>query len=338
MATRCGRCDKPNALSFCARCMQVAYCNKSCQVQDWKSGGHKLICKQVNQGALVHRKLNKQSLAANGASCFICLEGKPCPVMLGCGCRGNAGFAHPKCVEAAAMADGIDSIRWLNCMTCGQAFTGAMDMSLVIRRWARLCCKPVSDGSRMTAATNLASALNAQGQHEFAEGILRRTLGVQRRVLGQDHPNALTTANNLANALKDQGEYAKAVPIYSETLRAMKRVLGHENVNTLSMAMNFAIVLHELGHVSGATELYRETLKTQKKVLGEEHQCTLMTATNLASVLYAQGKHVEAMEILKTTLEVQGRVLGNDHPDTVLTAKRLNAASTTTTRACSKAQ
>lgn len=29
----------------CSSCLRASYCSKACQVADWKSGGHKSICK-----------------------------------------------------------------------------------------------------------------------------------------------------------------------------------------------------------------------------------------------------------------------------------------------------
>jgi MYND finger len=43
-ASRCIVCSKENAKK-CAKCMQVAYCSRGCQAQDWKQ--HKKYCKQA---------------------------------------------------------------------------------------------------------------------------------------------------------------------------------------------------------------------------------------------------------------------------------------------------
>jgi hypothetical protein len=41
----CGRASDPeHPLSKCAKCKVAGYCQKSCQVSDWKRGGHKVAC------------------------------------------------------------------------------------------------------------------------------------------------------------------------------------------------------------------------------------------------------------------------------------------------------
>ena len=187
----CSKCGKLGALHKCTGCMRVAYCSKSCQVQHWRVGGHKRDCKQLKL-KLTAKPMGQPQLTAkagavgSSASCFICLDGddEPCPTPLGCACRGNAGFAHTACIEGAAMADGILSDRWYRCMTCKQAFTGAMELELAIRRWARVCDEPKTNKTRLSVAMHLANALDAQGQHAAAAAMRRETLKVQKRVLG----------------------------------------------------------------------------------------------------------------------------------------------------------
>ncbi len=61
-------------------------------------------------------------------------------------------------------------------------------------------------------------------------------LGVQRRVLGEDHPSTLTSAGNLATSLSRQGKRAQAELIEREILCARRRVPGEEHPNTLASA------------------------------------------------------------------------------------------------------
>ena len=61
--------------------------------------------------------------------CTVCLEGVPAPIQMGCGCRGAQGLAHVKC--RAEVARRSKKWRdWDTCGTCGQAFTGAMQLGV----------------------------------------------------------------------------------------------------------------------------------------------------------------------------------------------------------------
>jgi hypothetical protein len=91
---------------------------------------------------------------------------------------------------------------WWKCRTCGQKFTGAMQLGLAETWWSSVQRLPNEDDGRSAAANNVGISLNAQGKYDKAETIYRETLAVQQRVLRSEHPDTLNTSSNLANALK----------------------------------------------------------------------------------------------------------------------------------------
>lgn len=50
-AVGCARCFEGPANSKCGSC-PTRYCSRECQVEDWKKGGHKVICKMKQSGAI----------------------------------------------------------------------------------------------------------------------------------------------------------------------------------------------------------------------------------------------------------------------------------------------
>lgn len=42
----CRCCGKPNAPHVCRRCLTARYCSKECQVTDWNTYKHKLLCRK----------------------------------------------------------------------------------------------------------------------------------------------------------------------------------------------------------------------------------------------------------------------------------------------------
>jgi hypothetical protein len=75
------------------------------------------------------------------ATCIICLDKEPPPIQLGCACRGDAGLAECR-VQAAEhrmmsdMTSGNTIDGWWRCGTCGQEFTGAMQLGLAQAWWS----------------------------------------------------------------------------------------------------------------------------------------------------------------------------------------------------------
>jgi hypothetical protein len=76
--------------------------------------------------------------------------------------------------------------------------------------WPRAREQAEESAERLWAASNLAECRRHDGKYVKAERINREVLGVQRRVLGEEHPEMLSSANNLAISLSDQGKEADA--------------------------------------------------------------------------------------------------------------------------------
>jgi hypothetical protein len=159
--------------------------------------------------------------------------------------------------------------------------------------------------------------------HADAERINREVLGVQKRVLGAEHPSSLTSAGNLAASLGKQGKYAEAERIEREVHGTRKRVLGAEHPHTLMSASNLAELLANQGKHTEAEPIQREVLGLRKRVLGAEHPDTLMSACNLAHSLANRGENAEAEPMLQATLASLQRVLGPTHPYTLEIASSL---------------
>jgi tetratricopeptide (TPR) repeat protein len=313
----------------CARCRAVKYCSAACQKVHWKQGGHKQEC-------IPSAEVRASSSAGAGAghaseeagACIICLENDPRPIQMGCACRGDAGLAHVKCrAEAAAHTSTRGKIYdgWWQCGTCGQNFTGPMQLGVAEEWWKRTKRLPEEDQDRLVATSNLANALIARGRHAEAETLLRKSCADHRRIFGDDNANTQSVVSNLALALDGQGRHAEAHAIYGEVLASRQRTLGHEHPATLVMAMNMASAIFNQGKFAEAEKLYRDVLEVQRRLLGPQHPSTLFTVANLTNALSEQDKRAEAEPMVRDALAVQRRVLGREHPDTIKTAGDLAA-------------
>jgi hypothetical protein len=176
-------------------------------------------------------------------TCIICLDNDPLPIQSGCACRGDAGLAHVDCRAEAAAHRATHKGEWggwRKCGTCGQEFTGPMQLGLAEEWWSRVQSLPEEDDQRLGAAHNLAGALHGHGKDVEAEAVYREVLVIQHRVLGPEHPNTLATATNLANTLHPQGKDVEAEAVYRDVLVVQQRVLGSEHPHTLVTARNLA--------------------------------------------------------------------------------------------------
>jgi tetratricopeptide (TPR) repeat protein len=155
------------------------------------------------------------------------------------------------------------------------------------------------------------------GKYKEAEEFHRRTLELNKQVLGEGHPVTLASMSNLAIVYGQQGEYAKAETLQQQTLELKKQVLGENHPDTLASISNLSIVYGQQGEYVKAETLQQQALELNKQVLGEGHPDTLGSMSNLAMVYQGQGKYIEAETLLQQALELRKQALGEDHPDTL---------------------
>ena len=291
----------------CSRCKREHYCSRTCQKRHWGRGGHKVAC-------------------AEPPCCTICLDGgdEPVPIQRGCACRGDAGLAHVACLaEAAARKAGGQHVGWSQCTTCGQQYTGAMELGLQRELVHRLRTRPRHDLGRLCAEGNLGNALRELGQLAEAADVLARVLRTMKRAYGEDNASTLGTASMLAVTYRHQGKLAEGEKLLVWVLEANTRLNGKEHPDTLDATTNLANIYSKQDRLAEAEELQVEALRANTRVHGIEHLATMNATTNLATTYGEQGKHADAEELRTGVLAVSRRVLGAEHPTTLHCAGNL---------------
>ena len=137
-----------------------------------------------------------------GVSCWICLEEGPDdggqPLMRGCACRGDSGFAHISCLVeySSRKSDGIfnrltesnsvgdhdfDGV-WKICPGCRQEYVGDMEgaMSRARFRYVESEQIPEHDLRYISALVDLGHTTNESGDTDGAIGILERALELSK--------------------------------------------------------------------------------------------------------------------------------------------------------------
>lgn len=160
-------------------------------------------------------------------------------------------------------------------------------------------------------------ALKSQGKLPESEEYFRRTLELNRRLRGDDHPFTLNAVVALADFLADVGRRDEAESSLRDVLPKYRRLLGNRHSLTLSAITNLAYVLQLRGKLEEAEAFAREAYETRRTILGPDHSSTLTSANNLSQILQARGHLPEAEALAREILEVRRRTLGEEHPDTI---------------------
>jgi serine/threonine protein kinase len=171
--------------------------------------------------------------------------------------------------------------------------------------------------------STMGSVYESLGLYSRATPLQERSIEVNRRVLGVNHPETLRAQSEYGWTLQQQGRYAEAEKLFRDTLERQRRTLGAEARDTLKTLENLSWTLEQAGHYPESEKLGREALDAQRRVFGPDNSDTLKTAANLSWTLQQEGLYGEAEKLGREGLEIQRRVLGRDHPDTLAAMNNL---------------
>ena len=91
--------------------------------------------------------------------------------------------------------------------------------------------------------------------------LIKEVLEIQRRVLGEEHPDTLEWMNRLANLYKEQGRYDEAESLFVKELEMRRRVQGEEHRDTVQSMKNLVELYDSMNNL---IELYETWGKPEK--------------------------------------------------------------------------
>ncbi|CAM9892229.1 unnamed protein product [Ectocarpus fasciculatus] len=166
-----------------------------------------------------------------------------------------------------------------------------------------------------TAGSRLAHVLQEQGKYAEAEPLYRRSLAVDEKVCGPDHPQVAIDLTNLAGVLEAQGEYAEAKSLFERSQAIREKVLGLEHPDVATTLNNRAGLLRAQGKYEEAEPLYVRSLVIFEKIYGPDHPVFALGLSNQAGLLESQGKYEEAEPLYVRSLAIREKSFGPDHPE-----------------------
>lgn len=91
------------------------------------------------------------------------------------------------------------------------------------------------------------------GRQREAEPLYQKTLEIQERTLGGEHPDMLRSMMNLAHCLAEMSRLREAEELFRRSLEAKERTLGAEHPSTRKSARSLEKLLRERDHESEAS-------------------------------------------------------------------------------------
>jgi CHAT domain-containing protein/tetratricopeptide (TPR) repeat protein len=133
-----------------------------------------------------------------------------------------------------------------------------------------------------SALQNLAEVYILMGAFGQAELHLRRTLEVQRKALGADHPQYARVQRDLGLLRMAAADYRGAEPLLRQAAASHRAALGENSLTYAISLHNLSLALFQLGEV-------REAVQTQERALGVFRKAPGTTKAQLAEALGNYG-------------------------------------------------
>jgi tetratricopeptide (TPR) repeat protein/predicted Ser/Thr protein kinase len=170
------------------------------------------------------------------------------------------------------------------------------------------------DDLRLTEALTARGVL-AQRQVAVpqARSFFERALAIDRRALGDDHPEVATALGLLANVHVMNNEYAQGEAAYRQALVGLERAFGPEHPKVASVLHNLGIVSEWQGRFAEAEAFHRRAAALSEATLGADHPNAALYLMGLGNVFETQGKYAEALAIFERALPRLQARYGREH-------------------------
>jgi tRNA A-37 threonylcarbamoyl transferase component Bud32/tetratricopeptide (TPR) repeat protein len=146
----------------------------------------------------------------------------------------------------------------------------------------------------------------------LALSLPRKMLGIQKKLLGADHPDTLASMHKLADAVSRSGEVKKAIPIYEDVFQRRKETLGPQHPHVVTSMRALADAYRDVGRNEEMFRLYEQMVEWRRKELGTDHTLTLRSMADLALIYSFEGRKKDAVAVRE---EIVTRLKGNPEGD-----------------------
>ena len=352
--TTCAACAAPLAHTApqCGRC-QTRYCGRPCQVQHYKEGGHKALCKQIKKGGGAEQynadKKYKEAVAeaaeacaddTKGQTCYICTEAVHWKTKEGlvrmCACRGTSGFAHVSCLaeqvkilvaeaeENNVGAKAFDErwARWDKCGLCEQEYHGAVCGALGWACWKTYLGRPEGNKLRRASMQVLGQSLYCDDQAKDALAVFEAELNTERRLtdFDSDDDDALSLQCNIADCYAKLERYGDAYFLRRKMYEKRLKKYGPMNAEVIADGLNVALSLVKDYYFEEAKPFLRDLIPKAESVHGRKHSATLHLRQLYAEAIYKHcdsnlDEQREGIATLQDVHRIARQVFGSSHPN-----------------------
>jgi tetratricopeptide (TPR) repeat protein len=165
------------------------------------------------------------------------------------------------------------------------------------------------------ALNDLGLLLRDKGDYKESEQLLRESLAMLRRLLGDKHPEIAGSLQNLALLLQANGDLEGASSTFRQALAMRRELLGEVHPDVAVTLYNLGWVLYGQGDVAGALDTGREALRIYRTLFPGDNPDVARAMTWVGYLLTDTRDYATAETYLQEGLGMRRRLFGSSNPE-----------------------
>ena len=169
----------------------------------------------------------------------------------------------------------------------------------------------------------LAGLLNAVEKNVECEELIKRSLDIRLKLLGENHPDTAISYNRYAILVSDLDRMMEAEGYYQIAMKIFEANYGKSHPNFARSLNNYAALISDMGRHSEALDYFKEAMDIRVNVLGREHPDCAESFHNLANIYCLLDQNNLAESLYRKALNIRLNAFGEDGYATNNTRYRL---------------
>lgn len=165
------------------------------------------------------------------------------------------------------------------------------------------------------ALNDLGALLRDKGDYKESEQLLRESLAMKRRLLGDKHPEIAHSLQNLAVVLQAKGDLEGASSAFRQALAMERELLGDVHPDVAVTLYSLAWVSYGQGDVRGALDTARESLHIYRTLFHGDNPDVARGMTWVGYLLTDTGDYASAETYLQEGLQMRRRLFGTSNAE-----------------------
>ncbi len=154
------------------------------------------------------------------------------------------------------------------------------------------------------------------GAFDESYNILEKTILINEKKYGQEHPITLMTYLNFAVILQEMGDFKPALELTKKTKEYYEKKFGSNYPETIKSYAILAGIYLKLNNFEEAKNYAQKVLDFNEDFFGKEHYSTAASYSNLSNILRHLGEFERSRELAEKASIFNENSFGLEHPNT----------------------